>query len=297
MTVTVTNTAGPFKVTSPNTNVSWAGGSSQTITWDVTNTTLPPVSTANVKISLSTDGGQSFPTVLAASTPNDGSELVTIPTGASSTARVKVEAISNIFFDISDTNFTITGSPALTLNSAVSRKTHPGVSDFDVNLPLTGAPGVECRSGAAGHKLVFTFTNNITSGNASVTGGVGSVSGSPSFSGNTMTVNLTGVSNAQTLTITLSGVTDAFAQVLADTAVSANFLLADTTGNNIVNASDVSLVKSQSGIPVSASNFRSDITVSGSINASDVAQAKANSGMAITNADAQPARLTTGPKM
>ncbi|HSS98952.1 MAG TPA: zinc-dependent metalloprotease family protein, partial [Terriglobales bacterium] len=31
-TVTVTNTAGPFKVTSPNTNVSWAGGSMQTIT-------------------------------------------------------------------------------------------------------------------------------------------------------------------------------------------------------------------------------------------------------------------------
>ena len=64
MTVTVTNTSGPFQVTSPNTNVSWAGGSSQTVTWDVNNTTLPPVSCANVKISLSTDGGQTFPTVL-----------------------------------------------------------------------------------------------------------------------------------------------------------------------------------------------------------------------------------------
>ena len=98
MTVTVTNTAGPFKVTSPNTNVSWAGGSTQTITWDVANTTFVPVSTANVKISLSTDGGQTFPTVLLASTPNDGSELVTIPAGASSTARVKVEASRQYLF-------------------------------------------------------------------------------------------------------------------------------------------------------------------------------------------------------
>jgi hypothetical protein len=112
MTVTVTNTSGPFQVTSPNTNVSWAGGSSQTITWAVANTTLPPVSCANVKISLSTDGGQTFPTVLLASTPNDGSEAATIPVGASTTARVKVEAVGNVFFDISNTNFTITGPGA-----------------------------------------------------------------------------------------------------------------------------------------------------------------------------------------
>jgi hypothetical protein len=109
MTVTVTNTSGPFQVTSPNTNVSWAGGSSQTVTWDVNNTTLPPVSCANVKISLSTDGGQTFPTILLASTPNDGTESVTIPVGATTTARVKVEAVGNVFFDISNTNFTITG--------------------------------------------------------------------------------------------------------------------------------------------------------------------------------------------
>ena len=67
MTVTVSNTSGPFQVTSPNTNVSWAGGSTQTITWDVAGTTGAPVSCAAVKISLSTDGGTTFPTVLSAS--------------------------------------------------------------------------------------------------------------------------------------------------------------------------------------------------------------------------------------
>ncbi|AEV98828.1 peptidase [Niastella koreensis] len=124
MTVTVTNSSGPFSVTSPNTAVSWAGGSSQTITWNVASTTAAPVSCANVKISLSTDGGTTFST-LVASTANDGSEVVTIPNTPTTTARIKVEAIGNIFFDISNTNFTIgsgssCSSPAGLTASAVT---------------------------------------------------------------------------------------------------------------------------------------------------------------------------------
>ncbi len=103
-----TDAAGPFLVTYPNTNVTIGG--TQTVTWDVANTTAAPVSTANVKIMLSTDGGLTFPTVLAASTPNDGSEAVTLPAIDNSQARVKIEAIGNIFFDMSNANFTITSS-------------------------------------------------------------------------------------------------------------------------------------------------------------------------------------------
>ncbi len=109
MTVTVSSASGPFAVSIPNTAVSWAGGSTQTITWSVASTTATPVSCANVKISLSTDGGLTFPTVLSASTPNDGTEALVIPTTPSTTARIKVEAVGNIFFDISNTNFTISG--------------------------------------------------------------------------------------------------------------------------------------------------------------------------------------------
>lgn len=110
MTVTVTNTSGPFSVTAPNTGVTIPGGSNFNVTWNVANTTLAPVSTANVKISLSTDGGVTFPNVLAASTANDGTESVAMPNVATTQGRIKVEAVGNIFFDISNANFTITST-------------------------------------------------------------------------------------------------------------------------------------------------------------------------------------------
>jgi Metallo-peptidase family M12B Reprolysin-like/Secretion system C-terminal sorting domain len=106
VTVTVDGTSGPFLETT-NLNDSYAGNSTQTITWSVNNTDAAPVSCANVKISISTDGGLTFPTVLLASTPNDGSAEITLPNTPTTTARIKVEAVDNIFFDISNSNFTI----------------------------------------------------------------------------------------------------------------------------------------------------------------------------------------------
>ena len=77
--------AGPFVVTAPNTAVSWPVGSTQTVTWNVANTAAAPVSAANVRILLSTNGGTTFPTVLVASTPNDGSQPVVVPAGTTTT--------------------------------------------------------------------------------------------------------------------------------------------------------------------------------------------------------------------
>jgi hypothetical protein len=170
--------------------------------------------------------------------------------------------------------------PALQLSAAVSGKTHGAAGNFDIDLPLTGEPGVECRSGGASgnHTLVFTFTNNVESGNASVTQGVGTVSGPPTFSGNTMTVNLTSVADVQRITVTLNNVRDSFGQFLPDTPVSADMLIGDTTGNRTVNASDIAQVKAQAGVPVDATNFREDVTVDGAIDASDIGLVESKSG-------------------
>jgi subtilisin family serine protease len=166
----------------------------------------------------------------------------------------------------------------LLLTGAVSRKTQGGAGTFDINLPLSGEPGVECRSGGGNYTEVFTFDNNVVSGSAAVTGGTGSVSGSPVFSGHTMTVNLIGVIDVQKITVTLTGVTDEFSQVLPSTPVSMNVLIGDVNGNKVVNASDVGLVKSQVGQAVTGSNFREDVNADGSVSSSDVALTKSHVG-------------------
>ncbi|HKP45116.1 MAG TPA: M12 family metallo-peptidase [Pyrinomonadaceae bacterium] len=108
MHVNVNAGSGPFIVTQPGSSTSWPTGSNQTVTWNVANTSSAPVSCSNVRIVLSIDGGSSFPFTLASAAPNTGSATITVPNLPTSTARVKVEAIDNIFFNISRPNFTIT---------------------------------------------------------------------------------------------------------------------------------------------------------------------------------------------
>jgi probable HAF family extracellular repeat protein len=174
--------------------------------------------------------------------------------------------------------------PTLQLASAVSRRLHAtgGVvaGTFDIVLPLTGAPGVECRSGGSGGKYTFvvTFTNPVTSGNATVTDGTGTLSSAPSFSGHTMSINLAGVADLQTITVTLQNVTDSFGQALPSAEVRARILIGDVNGNNTVNASDIGQVKGQAGTPASNANFRTDLDANGSVTASDIGQVKANAG-------------------
>ena len=103
----VTDQAGPFLVTSPNTGVFWTAGAFETITWAVANTDQSPVNCQYVDIRLSTDGGDSYPIVLADSVPNDGTHIVQVPNQIGGQNRIMVMAADHFFLDVSNANFTI----------------------------------------------------------------------------------------------------------------------------------------------------------------------------------------------
>ncbi len=110
----VDGASGPFTITYPNVfNIQLPGGSPVTVTWNVANTNVPPVNAPTVNILLSTDGGNNFTTSLASGTANDGTESVVLPNIATTTARVKVEAVGHVFFDINNFNFQIQQSAAV----------------------------------------------------------------------------------------------------------------------------------------------------------------------------------------
>jgi hypothetical protein len=166
-------------------------------------------------------------------------------------------------------------------SDAFSRKVHGGAGTFNIPLPLSGNVGVECRSGGAtnDYQMIIDFGTTVTVESASVTSGTGSVS---SFSGSgtsQITVNLTGVTDAQRITMTLHNVNDG--THMGDVPVSMGVLVGDVNGNAVVNASDVSLTKSQVGVPVSGSNFREDVNANGTISATDVALVKSKVGTAL----------------
>lgn len=105
--ITVDASKGPFAVTSQNTvDLSWNPSTSQTVTWSVNGTNTIP-GAANVNIKLSTDGGKTFPTVLANTTPNDGSEVITVPAVTGENCRILIEPTGNVFYAINATAFAI----------------------------------------------------------------------------------------------------------------------------------------------------------------------------------------------
>src|SRR5690554_3293261 len=132
MSVTTSGSIGPFTVTSQNTNTNWEAGSQQTITWDVAGTTGAPVNTSMVNILLSDNGGASFDYVLASNTPNDGTEIITVPNLGTSNARIMVEAAGNIFYAVNSTAFSI-GDCQVFVNSTSA----PIPDGFGANQPGT----------------------------------------------------------------------------------------------------------------------------------------------------------------
>jgi hypothetical protein len=134
----VTDQAGPFVVTSFNTTTALTAQNNVDVTWDVANTNLSPINCQSVNILLSVDGGFTYPHILISKTNNDGAESVLLPNVLSSTARIMVEADSNVFFDINNANINIvpTTNPPSNLIANI-------ISDGQVDLNWTDNSGDE----------------------------------------------------------------------------------------------------------------------------------------------------------
>ncbi|MFK8016411.1 MAG: reprolysin-like metallopeptidase [Gammaproteobacteria bacterium] len=191
----VTDQAGPFDITSQNSTTTWTPGTLETITWDVANTNLAPVNCGNVNILFSADLGQTFSTLLAIFTANDGSETITVPNIQTSVGRIIVECADNIFLDINNVNITILDQPDPDFQINVADETlqvcapDDGVLDVDV-LSLGGFTGpVSLATSGTPAGVTSTFSSNpVNAGNAS-----------------TLTLGGTGAAAQDSYTVTVSG--------------------------------------------------------------------------------------------
>ena len=113
VTITANATSAPLAVTYPtNGGEIWYEGETKTVTWAKGSTNVSPISVSAVTIELSTDGGLTYPTTLLASTPNSGTANIVVPYGNITLgARVRVRALGNIFYDISDNDFELKANP------------------------------------------------------------------------------------------------------------------------------------------------------------------------------------------
>ncbi len=109
-TVSVTNAAGPFLVTSQTANETYSAGEVHEIVWDVSGTNVAPVNAKTVDILLSTDGGLTFPVTLVEGVANDGSHRIIVPGLPTTQARVMVKAADNVFLAVNTSDFTIEAS-------------------------------------------------------------------------------------------------------------------------------------------------------------------------------------------
>jgi hypothetical protein len=167
--------------------------------------------------------------------------------------------------------------PAITALSAVSRKTHGRAGTFDLNLPLSGTGGIECRSGGVSgdHTMVVSFALPVTFTSASLVSGTGTVADA-FVTGSNVEIDLTNITNAQTLSLQLTGVTDTFSA--GNVTIPMSVLLGDTVGDGRVTNADVNQTRSQVGQPVTVTNFREDVTVDGQITNSDAQTVRSKVG-------------------
>ncbi len=153
--------AGPFVITSPAAAGTVAGGSAQTVTWDVANTDvlddlgepdLDRVDVETVDVRYSADNGATFATLLAGA-PNTGSASVVVPNAATSTGRFMVAAVGNVFFAVTRFNTAVT--PVTAAEDGL-RRASEGLSAVAPN-PTSGTASFTLRTASAAPVAVAVY--------------------------------------------------------------------------------------------------------------------------------------------
>lgn len=146
-TVNAINTGTPFAITAPNTvGITWAGWSTQTVTWNVGSSNLAPINTPNVNIYLSLNNGQTFTILIAQNVPNNGSYSFIVPNISTTTARIMVEGAGNIFFDINDKQFTIIAFVGINENNVSNNiNVYPNPATDEFHFVINTSSAGKCR--------------------------------------------------------------------------------------------------------------------------------------------------------
>jgi hypothetical protein len=161
--------------------------------------------------------------------------------------------------------------------TVVSRKIHGIAGTFDIDLPLAGTAGVECRAAGPGdsYTLIYTFNGTVgfagtaTKVQGSETVGTAAIGPNP----NQVTVPLSGVTNLQHVVVSLDGVRDQIGGLLGSLTARMDVVLSDVNQTHDVNSGDVFLVQQQNGQalpPNGTADFHRDINVNGFIDSGDV---------------------------
>jgi uncharacterized protein (TIGR02597 family) len=194
-----------------------------------------------------------------------------VPPGSALLVRKAASPDGTLFFSNSPTY--ITAQPVTTLQVA-SRKVHGAMGPFNVNLPATLNPGVECRTAGSNnsYSLIYTMDRAISAADSAIltqgNGNPPTITRGPNP--NQVTVTLTGVTNIQQLVVALNGVHDTQGGVLAAVSTRMDVLIGDVNSSRHVDAGDVGAIQRQNSKPITLSNFRMDLNGSGHIDAGDV---------------------------
>ena len=190
--VVVDGNSGPFVITAPNTAVTWKTTYQQKVKWNVASTDLAPVNCSQVNILLSSDGGITYPVTLATAVPNSGTANITVPNNPGTQCRIKVQGNGNIFYDVSNANFTIQTAAAQDYQvwSSIDSKTVCGQSSTSYSIDILSILG---------------FSGNVTLSASGLPAGVTATFGTATVAtGASTTITLNNLSGLVTGTYTFS---------------------------------------------------------------------------------------------